>query len=83
MNECFPDKARIARDIIAYLSTHQDAQDTLDGIIQWWQRERKSDQHITLLKEVLGDLVTQGLIEKGQKAGQTHYYRIHPKHKIT
>ena len=81
MNECFPDKARIARDIISYLSAHHDAQDTLDGIVQWWLRERKSDQHRTLVKEVLGDLVTQGLIEKNQKEGQAPYYRIHPKHK--
>jgi hypothetical protein len=81
MNECFPDKARIAREIISYLSAHPDAQDTLDGIVQWWLRERKSNQHTTLVKEVLADLVTQGLIEKNQKEGETPYYRIRPKHK--
>jgi len=81
MNECFPDKSRIAREILSYLSAHHDAQDTLDGIVQWWLRERKSDQHTTLVKEVLGDLVTQGLIEKIRIEGQTPYYRIHPKHK--
>ncbi len=81
MNECFPDKSKIAREILSYLSAHPDAQDTLEGIVQWWLRERKSDQHTTLVKEVLGDLVTQGLIEKIRMEGQTPYYRIHPKHK--
>lgn len=81
MNECFPDKSRIAGEILSYLSTQTDTQDTLDGIVQWWLRERKSDQHTTLLKEVLGDLVTQGLIEKIPIGGQSPYYRIHSKHK--
>lgn len=81
MNECFPDKSRIAREILSYLSAYHDAQDTLDGIVQWWLRERKSDQHATLVKEVLGDLVTQGLIEKIRVEGQTPYYRIQSKHK--
>jgi hypothetical protein len=81
MNQCFPDKSRIARDILSYLSAHPDAQDTLDGIVQWWLRERKSDQHMTLVKEVLGDLVTQGLIEKIRIEGQTPYYRMRHKHK--
>jgi len=81
MNGCFPDKARIARDIIFYLSAHPDAQDTLDGIVQSWLREHKSDQHTTLVKEVVADLVTQGLIEKIRVEGQTPYYRIRPKHK--
>jgi hypothetical protein len=81
MNECFPDKAQIAREILSYLSAHPDAQDTLDGIVQWWLRERKSDQHTTLVQEVLGDLVTQGLIEKIRIEGQTPYYRMRHKNK--
>jgi hypothetical protein len=81
MNGCFPDKARIAREIISYLSAHPDAQDTLDGIVKWWLRDQKTDQHTTLAKEVLADLVTQGLIEKIRMEGQTPYYRIRPKHK--
>ncbi len=80
MNECFPDKSRIAREILSYLSAHNDAQDTLDGIVQWWLRDRKSDQHTTLVKEVLGDLVTQGLIEKIGIEGQTPSYRMRHKH---
>ncbi len=81
MNECFPDKSRIAREILSYLSAHNDAQDTLDGIVQWWLRERKSDQHTTLVKEVVGDLVTQGLIEKIRIEGQPPSYRMRHKHK--
>ena len=81
MNSCYPDKARIAREILSYLSAHPNARDTLDGIVQWWLRKRKSDQNMTLLKEVLADLVTQGLIEKSQAEGQTPSYGIRPKHK--
>ena len=81
MNECFPDKTRIAREIMSYLSARPDAQYTLDGIVQWWMGEQKSNQHTTLAKEVIADLVTQGLIEKIRIEGQTSYYRIRTKHR--
>jgi hypothetical protein len=81
MNGCFPDKAWIARKIVSYLSAHPDAQENVDGIVQWWLREQKSDLNITLAKEVLADLVTQGLIKKIQIEGQSSYYRIRPKHR--
>lgn len=81
MTECYPDKARIAREILSYLSSRPSARDSLDGIVQWWLRERKSEQHTTLLKEVLADLVTQGLIAKDKAEGQTPSYRIRANYK--
>ena len=77
MMECYPDKSRAARDILSYLSGRPDGQDTLDGITEWWLKGQGSDEHMTLVKEVVADLVTQGRIKRVQLEGQPSYYRIH------
>lgn len=77
MHECYPDKSKVAREILAYLSASPDAQDTLDGIVQWWLKEKKSDQYTMLVKEVLGDLVTQGRIRRIEREGHILTYRVH------
>jgi hypothetical protein len=78
MKECFPDRSGTARDILSYLSGLPDAQDTLDSIVRWRLKGQKSDEHTTLVKEVLADLVTQGRIKKVKLEGQAPYYRVHP-----
>ncbi len=75
-----PSKDEIAREILAYLSDHPDAQDTLDGIVQWWLLERKIKQSQKLVKEVLSSLVKKNLLEIIVKDQKT-YYRPHKKHK--
>ncbi len=63
MTTCSPDKSRTASAVLSYLSGHPDAADTLDGIGRWWRKERKSELPPVFLREVLSDLVTQGLVE--------------------
>jgi hypothetical protein len=64
---CISDKSQISRDVLAYLVDHQDAQDTLEGIIEWWLVEQKIKQQTATVKEVLGELVGRKylLVSKG------------------
>ncbi len=78
MDTCSPDKSRTASAILAYLQGHDDAQGTIENIAAWWLRERKSALPPTFLKEVLSDLVTQGLVERREEKG-TVRYRSHPR----
>jgi hypothetical protein len=73
MKECPPDQVRIAREILDYLARQPDAEDTLEGIMQYRMPEGTTSKHVTLVKEVVGDLVTQGLIERVQKEDRTVY----------
>lgn len=59
---CFPDKTRIAHEILAYLVEHPEAQDTLEGIVQWWLLERKIKYQEILVKEALTKLVQDGYL---------------------
>jgi hypothetical protein len=68
------EKSRIACDILAYLSRHPHARDTLEGIVEWWLLEQAIRYHTKLVKEALSELVEQGLImEMAHRDGSVRY----------
>ena len=73
---CLPDKSQIAREILAYLSDHPDAEDTLEGIVQWWLLERKIKYQNALVKAALDDLISMNLIHEQQVPGTKARYQI-------
>ena len=80
MDACAPDRSNIAREVLSYLSAHPDARDTLEGIGQRWLAGKAIKPPPTLLKEVLSDLVTQGIIEVHRGKDGTTQYSSHKKH---
>lgn len=56
------EKSQIAHEVLAYLAEHPEAQDTLEGIIEWWLLEREIKRQTALVKEALADLVAAGLL---------------------
>ena len=67
-------KAEIARDILAYLMGHPGAQDTLEGIAEWWLLEQRIKRQMAVVREALADLVAENLVLKRQgKDSRTHY----------
>ena len=73
---CLPNKTQIAHEILAYLAEHPDAQDTLDGIVQWWLLERKIKYQKVLVKEVLDELISEKLIKEYPFEGSRSRYQI-------
>jgi hypothetical protein len=71
-------KPESAREILAYLVEHPDAQDTLDGIVQWWLLERKVKYQAERVKETLAELVAKGFILKDQGGDARIRYRLNP-----
>jgi hypothetical protein len=69
----------VALQILSYLRTHQNAQDTVEGIAEWWLLE----QHVRYLrgqvKQALAELVAQRMVlERTGRDGRVHY-RLHPR----
>ena len=73
---CLPNKTQIAHEILAYLAEHPDAQDTLDGIVQWWLLERKIKFQVGRVTHVLEELVAKGLIFEQKTPDFRNQYRI-------
>jgi len=68
------DRSHISFEILDYLVEHPDAQDTADGIAQWWILERCVKSQAPLVKEAIEYLVERGLIvERKAKDSKIHY----------
>jgi hypothetical protein len=74
-----PGKSQVAREILAYLADHPDAQDTLDGIIEWWLLERKTIYQKKIVKEALEELVRRNLLLEYQGKDSIIYYHTNLK----
>jgi len=71
----FPDTLSIAREILAYLKEHPDAQDSIEGIMQWWLLERNISFQAKMLKEALAGLEKEGsVVEVICQSGS--YYKL-------
>jgi len=73
---CLPDKSQIAREILAYLTKHPEAQETLDGIVQVWLRDRGSKHTPIMVYEVVKDLVLEGTILESKMPDSHSVYRL-------
>ena len=61
---------------MAYLARHPDAQDTIEGIAEWWLLEQRIVRAIAEVKAALAELVAKNLIvERKDKTGRS-YYRL-------
>ena len=70
------DQSQIGNEILAYLVNHPRAQDTLEGIVEWWLLERAIKFQEAQVKKVLAELVTKRLVIE-QKANDSRiHYRI-------
>ena len=70
------DKTQIGHDILEYLIEHPDAQDTLEGIIEWWLLEQKIRHQTLVVREALSKLVEEGFVIEKKGQGVSPSYRI-------
>jgi hypothetical protein len=69
-------KSETAHEILAYLAAHPEAQDTLEGIVQWWLLEQKIKRETARVKEALAELVTQKLVLECPGSDSRNHYRL-------
>ena len=69
-------KEELAEEILRYLIDHPNAQDTLKGIVTWWLLERTIRHQTALVREVLEELVADGLVIKQQSTDSQTLYKI-------
>ncbi|MDN3515622.1 MAG: hypothetical protein NG747_14650 [Candidatus Brocadia sp.] len=75
-DKCTTGKPPIMQEILAYLSEHPDAEDTLEGVAEWWLLKQKVRHKSREVKESLTKLVAQGLILEHKGKDSHTYYRI-------
>lgn len=73
---CRIEKAQLAHDVLAYMIQHREAQDTLEGIVEWWLMQQEIERQIADVQEVLTDLVQKDLVVQQQGPDSRIHYRI-------
>ncbi len=69
-------RSRIAYEILAYLAEHPDAQDTLDGIVEWWLLKQEIKHRTAEVKASLADLTAEGFVIAEQGVDERTHYRL-------
>jgi len=69
-------KSQVGYQILAYLIEHPEAQDTLEGIVEWWLLESTIKFQTARVKEAISELVANGLILEHKGLDSQGHYRI-------
>jgi hypothetical protein len=71
---CEVDRPLITRQVLSYLTEHTGAQDTLEGIVEWWLLEQRIIHQTQEVDRVLADLTARKLLVQVKAAdGRVHY----------
>jgi hypothetical protein len=68
--------SRVLFAILAYLIDHPEADDTIEGIAQWWILKQRIRQQILVIEKALGVLVDKGFVLKQCSRNGRTCYRI-------
>jgi len=68
------DVLKIADEIAAYLKTHQDAADTLEGVIKWWVLRQRIEEASEKVQSAIEYLCDKGVVKEVAMAGGKSIY---------
>jgi hypothetical protein len=54
----------LADDVLDYLLRYPDAEDTVEGIAQWWLAEQRAAQTLAAVQRAVAELEAQGFLVK-------------------
>jgi hypothetical protein len=66
----------ILRGILAYLSEHPKAQDTVEGIAEWWLLRQRIRDSVTATEQALNELVERELVIRDEGPDGRWTYRL-------
>lgn len=69
-------RSATAARILAYLAENPDAQDSLQGILDWWLPQPHLASRTGPVREALVDLVSDGLLLESEALGSPTRYRV-------
>lgn len=71
-----PRRPPLFNEILGYLADHPQAQDTVEGIVEWWLLEQRIKKATTQVQAALAHLVAEELVIAHQGTAGHVYYRI-------
>ena len=62
--------------ILAYLMDNPDAQDTLEGIVDWWLLQQDIKRNVALIRKTVDALIHRGFLLERQGNDRTKHYQV-------
>jgi hypothetical protein len=72
-----------APEILDYLARQPEAQDTIEGILQWWVLDSCIRSWAPKIAKTVAKLVTQGFLEEKQSSDGRIFYHVSPRYLST
>ncbi len=66
----------IAGEILDYLATKPEGEDTQEGIVGWWMKSDKGRRAVIELEDALNLMLAKGELEKVKVKRDTFVYRV-------
>ena len=73
---CKTAKREIERDILAYLARNPSAEDTVEGIVEWWLLDQRIRNESERAEIALSELVIKGLVLERTGRDARSRYRV-------
>ena len=74
-----PTNIDIQEGILNYLSQNPEANDTLEGIMEWWLLTYRINFEMKKVKAAISSLIKDGWIIETKRKDSTVHYRLNPK----
>ena len=62
--------------ILSYLIDNPEAQDTLEGIADWWLLQQDIKRNVALIRRAVDELIYKGFLLERQGNDRTRYYHV-------
>ena len=70
------DVAEVVETVLGYLVDKPDAEDTIDGIVEWWLMRQRIKYETGRVRAAMAELVSRGFVLERESAGSQMRYRI-------
>lgn len=77
-----PKREVIAKEILAYLLNRPEAEDSLEGMMNWWLRSGKGGHAIDEVRDALDLLIDKGEIEEVKSQQDIFIYKVKKRLKV-
>jgi hypothetical protein len=65
-----------AHKILGYLMDNPEAQDTFEGIVDWWLLQQDIKRNVALIRKTVDALIHQGFLLERHGNDRTKYYQV-------
>ena len=73
---CRIEKAQLEHHVLTYMVDNKDAQDTVEGIVEWWLLQQEIQHQLADIEHLLDELVQKDFVIRLKGIDSRFHYRV-------